>query len=393
MKSSHLIPLADVATISNERIEPLDYPEKYFNYLGLENIESHTGHLLSVSPTQGFQIRSTKNVFHPGQILYGKLRPYLNKVHLATHEGICSTDIFVLVAKTEKVLPSFLAYFLRSSIVLSKVENLMQGANLPRISQESLLGIQIPLPPLTEQQRIVCLLDEAEALRKLRAQAGARMAQFIPALFHEMFGDPAINEKNWKIDPLVNLTIKFSDGPFGSNLKTSHYVSNGVRVVRLQNIGVGEYVDDDKAYISDAHFHTLNKHECLPGDVIAGTMGNPNLRACILPDYIPIALNKADCPQIRPNPKSATAEYICWLLNMPSTLELASGLIQGQTRARISMGRLRELKVPIPPLPLQQEFAQRVQEAREIQSRQARSAERIEALYQSMLSRAFAGEL
>ena len=66
----------------------------------------------------------------------------------------------------------------------------MAGANLPRVNEDSLLGIPVPLPPLTEQERLVRILDEADALRKLRAQADQRTATLIPALFHEIFGDP-----------------------------------------------------------------------------------------------------------------------------------------------------------------------------------------------------------
>ena len=124
-----------------------------------------------------------------------------------------------------------------------------------------------------------------------------------------------------------------------------------------------------------------------------GTLGDPNLRAFILPPEIDMALNKSDCVQIRPKKGVAVGEFICWLLNLPSTLAMASGMILGQTRSRISMGRLAELRVPLPPLALQQEFAKRVTEIRELEASQATSRTRLDALFQSMLHRAFNGEL
>ena len=76
-------------------------------YIGFENIGGHTGSLLPYQPTLGAEIKSTKNIFHPGDILFGKLRPYLNKMHLASTDGICSTDIYVLRPKqTRYVHPS-----------------------------------------------------------------------------------------------------------------------------------------------------------------------------------------------------------------------------------------------------------------------------------------------
>jgi type I restriction enzyme S subunit len=308
-------------------------------------------------------------------------------IDAATNQAI----VGVIPKAKVKLNTSYLRYCLDDSI--RELTKQARGVAQININSTILKSLKIPFPPLAEQERIVHLLDEAESLRKLRCQVSSRMDVFISALFDEMFGDPETNAKGWQVVPITELAEKFSDGPFGSNLKTSHYTEDGIRILRLQNIGIGEFIDDNKAFISNAHFQSLRKHECVAGDVIVGTLGDPNLRACLLPQFIPIAVNKADCVQIRPNLKNAEAEYICWLLNMPSTLRMASGLIQGQTRARISMGRLRELRVPLPPLIIQREFAQRVQAARALQSAQARSEERIEALYQSMLSRAFAGEL
>jgi type I restriction enzyme S subunit len=268
-----------------------------------------------------------------------------------------------------------------------------QWVNQAAINATQLEKVSLPLPPLSEQRRIVELLDAADGLRRKAAAARERAARILPALFVRTFGDPATNSKGWPSRPIVELASKFSDGPFGSNLKSSHYAEHGVRVVRLQNIGVGRFIDDDKAFIPRSHFLSLTKHRCLPGDVLVGTLGDPNLRACLLPPHIPEALNKADCVQIRVRPELASPEYVCWLLNMPSTLALASGLIHGQTRTRISMGRLKELVVPVPPLELQEQFAEQCAVVQDIEERQLKSGHQIVSLFRIMLHRAFSGQL
>ena len=166
-----------------------------------------------------------------------------------------------------------------------------------------------------------------------------------------------------------------------------------MRVIRLQNIGVGELVDDDRAYISHDHFAQLIKHECLPGDVLVGTLGDPNLRACIQPDWLAVALNKADCVQIRVDETVAVGEWLCALLNCPATEVKAQSLVKGQTRARISMGRLRELHVPVPPLSLQLEFAETIQTFQVDQIQQQHSVEALDSLFASLQQRAFRGDL
>jgi type I restriction enzyme S subunit len=252
---------------------------------------------------------------------------------------------------------------------------------------------QIPLPPLAEQKRIAAILDAADALRTKRRESLAQLDALLQSTFLTLFGDPAQNPKQWPLHTVGSLASKFSDGPFGSNLKSAHYTETGVRVVRLQNIGVGEFVDKDTAFVSTKHFAGLKKHECLPGDILIGTLGDPNLRACVQPEWLKIALNKADCVQLRPNPKIATASFVCALLNQPSTERLAHSLMQGQTRVRISMGRLRNLEVPLPPLPLQQKFAAIVESIERQKAAQRAHLAELDALFAALQHRAFRGEL
>jgi len=208
-----------------------------------------------------------------------------------------------------------------------------------------------------------------------------------------MFGNPAVNDRGWPLKELGELAVKFSDGPFGSNLKSSHYVSDGVRVVRLQNIGIGRFIDDDAAYVTPDHFASLAKHRCLPGDVLIGTLGDPNLRACVQPQALPEALNKADCVQMRVNASIVHQEWVCWLLNMPGTLTLAKSMMHGQTRTRVSMGQLRGLQVPVAPLDLQREFAARAERVNVQRALVQRALDADNELFASLQARAFRGEL
>ena len=152
-------------------------------------------------------------------------------------------------------------------------------------------------------------------------------------------------------------------------------------------------MDDDKVYVSHEHYDSLPRHHCRPGDVIVGTLGDPNLRACILPQRIEKALNKADCVQVRPNTKKANTRYLCWLLNQPGTLHLATRMIHGQTRLRVSMGQLRGLKLPSPPLDLQHYFAAIVESTEREKTRLRDHDDNLTTLAASLQQRAFRGNL
>ena len=178
-----------------------------------------------------------------------------------------------------------------------------------------------------------------------------------------MFGDPVTNPMGWERETIRGVAKRISDGPFGSNLKSEHYAPEGIRVIRLQNIGVSKFIDADKAFIPLKHYEKLKKYTCRAGDVVIGTLGEPNLRACIVPEYIERAINKADCVHFVPDENKVNGLFVCHYLNQPETLVLAGGSIHGQTRARISMSQVALLSIFLPPLSLQTQFAAFVEQA------------------------------
>jgi len=147
-------------------------------YLGLENITQNTGEIVvAVVTGNPADIKSLKNVFKPRDILYGKLRPNLNKVWLADRTGICSTDIFVIEAIEGKTDPALYAYIFRSSRFNDAVMGQLKGAQLPRIGWASFADFQIPLPPLEIQREIVA---EIEGYQKVINGARAVLDNYRP---------------------------------------------------------------------------------------------------------------------------------------------------------------------------------------------------------------------
>jgi type I restriction enzyme S subunit len=285
------------------------------------------------------------------------------------------------VADSAYLLHLFHSSYFQSELYRNSNQSSQAGVYLGRLG-----SIEIPLPPLEEQRRIAAILDKANELNRLRKWQQSLCRDVELSIYYKEFGSPTTNPFNWPTAPLAEMAEIFSDGPFGSNLKSSHYVESGIRVVRLQNIGTGNFLDDDKAFVAPSHYETIKKHSCLPGDVLIGTLGEPNLRACMLPDGIPVAINKADCIQMRCDISLTTPLYITHLLNLPETNQMASSLILGQTRGRISMGRLKGFEVPMPPLEKQIQFARRIGALNSLRSRSASSASSIRNLIQSYSS-------
>jgi type I restriction enzyme S subunit len=315
-------------------------------------------------------------------------------VHFTTSRFATSTDCITIQPKPKaKIDAGYVFQFFKGNMQV--LESGFKGAGLKHISKAYLSDIQISHPEeIDDQKRIAHLIGKVERLIARRKQHLKQIYDLLKSVFLEMFGDPVRNEKGWDKNVFREVTIKFSDGPFGSNLKSSHYRSEGIRVVRLNNIGVWEFNNSDKAYVSQQHYEdVLKKYSCFSGDVLIGTMGDPNIRACLLPESIPVAINKADCVLCRINPNYLSAYYILGLLNNPRTLSLVSNLLHGQTRTRVSMGQLAKLEIPIPPIDLQNQFAAIVKKVEGIKSRYQQSLADLESLYGALSQKAFKGEL
>ncbi|MCB8975921.1 MAG: restriction endonuclease subunit S [Ardenticatenaceae bacterium] len=289
----------------------------------------------------------------------------------------------------ERAHLKYLYYFL----TWQGFDQVISGTAQPQITRTGLSNYEVLLPPLGEQRRIAAVLDKADALRQKRRAALARLDTLLQATFLHMFGDPVTNPMGWEEMELFDTADKFSDGPFGSNLKTEHYTESGIQVIRLQNIGVGYLDESDKAFISEEHYQSLPRHHCIPGDIVVGTLGDPNLRATIIPQHIDRCLNKADCVQYRVNSKIMNKDYACWLLNNPNIIKRASALSLGQTRLRISMGRLKGLIVPVPPLEKQKTFSVYYQRFAIEKNAQVENLGLLDNLFHALQQRAFSGQL
>lgn len=127
------------------------------------HIESNTGRRIGEDLVLAEQLTGRKFRFSPGEIVYGYLRPYLNKVWIADCEGLCSVDQYVLQPDSSQVDTRYLAYAMRSPLFLAQSEQLTGVLTLPRLRSGLLESIEIPLPLLDKQRRIAAYLDALQA--------------------------------------------------------------------------------------------------------------------------------------------------------------------------------------------------------------------------------------
>ncbi|HAF03134.1 MAG TPA: hypothetical protein DCG89_04980 [Spartobacteria bacterium] len=186
-----------------------------------------------------------------------------------------------------------------------------------------------------------------------------------------------------------------TDGPFGSNLKTEHYTDSGPRVIRLQNVGDGVYVDEE-AHISEAHFRRLQKHRVFADDLVIAAFGENPPRSCVIPPALGPAIVKAACIRFRPHCEIAV-KYMNAALNSDPVRKRTKGMVHGVGRPRLNLGEIKSIVLPVPPfaeqLRIVAEVERRLSVIDQLQAIVATNLERATRLGRSILSRAFAGQL
>lgn len=156
-------------------------------------------------------------VFDERNVLYSKLRPYLNKVVCPDSIGVATTELVPLRPEPQKLDRNYLCYYLRSPAFVSWVSSQVAGAKMPRVSMKSFWAHEIPLPPLEDQTRIAHLLSKVEGLIAQRKQHLQQLDDLLKSVFYHMFGDPVRNERGWETRPLNELAFvqrgKFTPRP------------------------------------------------------------------------------------------------------------------------------------------------------------------------------------
>ena len=439
----------DVAEVESDLVDPANHMDAA--HIAPNHIESGTGRLLPHATIGVDGVTSPKHLFGPGQILYSKIRPYLAKAVVVDFEGLCSADMYPVRSDIEA---AFLHQWLISPMFTVLASQSQGRTVLPKINQRKLVTKAVPVAPLNEQKRIVAKIEalqlRSEAAKEALDAIGPLLEKFRQSVLAAAFrGDltKAWRAKHPDVEPATELLKRIraerrrrweeakpgkkykepepvdasglpelpegwcwaalgelagtepnsmTDGPFGSKLKSAHYVESGVRVIRLGNLGVAEFKDADKSYITHEHFETLRKHEVLPGDLLIAALAEPVGRCCQVPEGIGTAIVKADCIKFLPHPAVAKQFLLHWLNSPPGTANCEQ-LSHGMGRLRVNMANLRVMPVALAPKKEQAALVRIVDDLLgwldSVRQLVVASESGLPPLNQSILAKAFRGEL
>lgn len=309
---------------------------------------------------------------------------------------LCNNFTAILRPKKEQVYPKYLHYilFVGHQIGLtSAFQNKTTGIinlQLPKYLE----GVQVPLPPLPQQQKIANILDAADALRQNDKALIEKYDELTQALFLDMFGDPVSNPKGWEKVELKECTSKIGSGSTPRGGKET-YLTEGIALIRSLNIYDNEFKYKNLAYISQEQADKLKNVIVESSDVLFNITGASVCRCSIVPDDVLPARVNQHVSILRPLKEKLSSSFLSHLLiseNVKIKL-LGVGAFGGAIMEAITKEQLEKFNIILPPIQLQKKFAERVAVIEEQKAIAQKQLEKSEELFNSLLQKAFKGEL
>lgn len=327
------------------------------------------------------------NILPAGSVLFSSRAPIghvaINTVPMATNQGFKSFR-----PNPKLLVAGYLYHWLRCN--RAYLESLGNGATFKEVSKAVVARIELPVPPLPEQRRIAAILDQADALRAKRRAALAQLDEMAQAIFVDMFGADGFKAPKTSAEPLGGVVQKATIVTYGI-VQAGEEFEGGVPYIRTGDLVNGQIRLDGLRHTDPTLAAKFARSRVRAGEIVMSIRATVGTTA-----LVPAELDGANLTQgtarIAPGDRT-DRRYLLEFLRSKSTQEWIAKQVKGATFREITLQRLRELPVAVPPLNLQQKFGKRVSVLqRQLELSQSSLAE-LDSLFASLQHRAFRGEL
>lgn len=333
--------------------------------------------------------------FQDGDVLFAKITPCMENgkaaatSNLVGGHGFGSTEFHVLRPKSE-VLPAWLFYFVRRPSFRNEAKRNFTGtAGQQRVPTTFLSSASIPVPPLPEQRRIVDQLSRAEGIVRLRREAERCAAELIPALFLDLFGDPATNPKGWPEQRLGDIAEVVSGVTKGRKFGDKQTVD--VPYLRVANVQAG-HIDLAVLKTIEVLPREVEQLALQRGDVVLTEGGDFDKlgRGALWEHDVTNCIHQNHVFRVRLTQSVALPEFFVTYLQARKAREYFLRCAKRTTNlASINMTQLRALPVVLPSMEVQREFLDHFDATRSIQSQQSAATAKAQAAFDALLARSF----
>ena len=326
-------------------------------------------------------------VVHSGDFIlsnsmsFGK--PYIMRTTGCIHDGW-----LVLRKKEDNINEDFLYYLLGSNLIYQQFSRLASGSTVKNLNINLVKKVKIPLPSIEEQKRIAEILDRADEIRQKRKRAIALTEQLARSTFLDMFGNPVTNPKGWEVGELQQVCKRVTDGTHQS----PDWVKEGIPFLFVSNIVNGEIDFNVSKYISESSWKSLTENCPIEqNDILytsVGSYGNAAL----------VETEKKFCFQrhiahIKPDVAQVYPEFLLGLMQSDGIKQQADRQVRGVAQKTLNLRELKKFRVIIPPLEEQELYVRVRKSFKKLLKKQKNSFDYENNLFNSLLQRAFKGEL
>ena len=312
--------------------------------------------------------------------------------------AIISSHLIKVTPDQEKITSSYLSWALNfCPIVVAQIEAKCHGAIMAGFNSSLLKSLKIPLPPLDEQRRIAAILDKTDAVRRKRKDAIALTEDLLRSAFLEMFGDPVTNPKGWESGTILDIVSDKKKGvrcgPFGTQLKVHEIVSEGIPLYGIESVKGGRFRSKAEKHITIQKAEELKSFDVQSGDVLVTRMGTIG-HACVVPSIVGESRFSYHLFRVRPDSSKCLPGFLSATITRSGTfLSQLERLSHGAIMSGLKTADLKEVRFLIPPMALQKQYLKIVSKSEEALERQIEKMSIEENLFNSLLQRAFRGDL
>ena len=340
----------DFAYLSKNYLNP-QHSKKSYPCVELEHLTQETGLLLGFVESK--EQLSQKLIFSRGDVLFGKLRPYLKKFYFAEFDGVCTSEIWV-IKSYNNAIEQFIFHLIQSNNFL-ETANQTSGTKMPRADWKIVSCAPFPLPPLPEQQAIASALSDVDALitaleqlitKKRNIKQGAMQQLLTGEKRLPGFGG------GWGVKKLGAIA-DVKTGPFGSSLHERDYVDDGTPIITVEHLGEHGVVHKNLPMVSDFDRKRLNAYALQPDDIVFSRVGSVD-RNSLIKEKENGWLFSGRLLRIRLNTKYIFPTYLSYYFHQEPTKQRIRSVAVGQTMASLNTEILKNIEVALPPTKAEQ---------------------------------------
>lgn len=323
--------------------------------------------------------------------LVGKTAQYMDNENYLTFGAFCS-----VVRPNQYINPKFLGFFFQSDDYRKVVSNASKGVNINNLKNSDITNIEIPLPPLAEQGRIVAKIEELFAgidagVENLKAVKN-QIALYRQSVLKSAFDGTLYKTTEWNIDVLKNLCSVISDGDHQPPPKAK----NGIPFIMISNINKNLINFEDTNFVSENYYTSLSeKRKPKWGDVLYSVVGSYGIPVLI--DFQKEFCFQRHIALLRPNTNKIFSKFLFYMLRSRNVYNQVTDCSTGTAQKTVPLSGLREIHIPVPTLAEQErivaEIESRFERADALETAVDRALSNAEKLKQAVLKKAFSGEL